>query len=63
VREFKPTPDRITELLVPRVREGARIEPMPTLAHSREGFAKLDPWFKVLERPEVSRRAVQYERW
>lgn len=56
-REFKPAADRITELLVPRVADGARIDPTPTLAQSREllleGFAKLDPRLKALERPET----------
>ncbi|HKD67771.1 MAG TPA: nicotinate phosphoribosyltransferase [Candidatus Binataceae bacterium] len=56
-REFKPTADRITELLLPRVLDGQRIEPTPTLAQSRElfveGFAKLDPRLKALERPET----------
>ena len=56
-REFKPAADRITELLVLRCQDGARIEPIPTLAQSRElfleGFAKLDPRLKALERPEI----------
>ncbi|HEV3111316.1 MAG TPA: nicotinate phosphoribosyltransferase [Candidatus Binataceae bacterium] len=56
-REFKPSADRITELLVARVQAGTRIEPTPTLAQSRElfldGFAKLDPRLKALERPET----------
>ncbi len=56
-REFKPTPDRVTELLVARMRGGARIEPNPTLAQARElfleGFAKLDSPLKALERPEL----------
>jgi nicotinate phosphoribosyltransferase len=56
-REFKPTPDKITELMTPRVRDGRRIEPNPTLAHAREifleGFARLDSPLKALERPEA----------
>jgi nicotinate phosphoribosyltransferase len=56
-REFKPTADRITELLVPRMRDGSRIEPSPTLTQARElfleSFAKLDPRLKALERPET----------
>ena len=56
-REFKPTPDRITELLKLAVQDGHRIEPTQTLAQARDeflaGFAKLDPKHKSLERPEV----------
>ncbi|MGO9062872.1 MAG: nicotinate phosphoribosyltransferase [Candidatus Binataceae bacterium] len=56
-REFKPTPDQITELLRLAVQDGHRIEPAQTLAQAREefltGFAKLDPKHKSLERPEV----------
>jgi nicotinate phosphoribosyltransferase len=56
-REFKPTPDKITELLAPRMREGRRIEPNPTLAQARElfveTFARLEPPLKALERPEA----------
>jgi nicotinate phosphoribosyltransferase len=56
-REFKPTPDRITELLNLVVQDGHRIQPAQTLTQAREeflvGFAKLDPKHKSLERPEV----------
>jgi nicotinate phosphoribosyltransferase len=56
-REIKPAADRITELLVARCRDGQRIEPGPPLTQSRElfleGFARLEPQFKALERPEA----------
>jgi nicotinate phosphoribosyltransferase len=58
-REFKPAADKITELLVPRMRDGTRLEPAPNLAQARDlfidSFAKLDPRLKALERPEVYR--------
>jgi nicotinate phosphoribosyltransferase len=56
-REFKPSADRIVELMVTRMRDGRRIEPIPPLTQAREvfleGFARLDSPLKALERPEA----------
>jgi nicotinate phosphoribosyltransferase len=58
-REFRPTPDRIVELLGVRMENGRRTDSVGALAQAREeflaSFARLDQRYKALERPELYR--------
>lgn len=55
-REFRPTPEHVSELLRLQFENGHAIEPRQTLAQGREQFlsqfARLDQRYKALERPE-----------
>ncbi|MEA2679548.1 MAG: nicotinate phosphoribosyltransferase [Candidatus Binataceae bacterium] len=55
--EFKPAPAEVSALLTRQMVAGARVEPRPTLAESRDRllqtFARLGQRYKDLERPDV----------